>query len=69
MMIALGAIAKNALQLMLPQAGRSGDSRIFNFPAWTKEWDVEFMLWAPNRTEVQASRPALLVLLRESMAI
>ena len=39
-----------ALQAMLMQC--EGD-KILLFPAWPKEWDVEFKLHAPNKTTVQ----------------
>ncbi len=41
-----------ALQTMLLQW--DGD-RILLFPAWPKEWDVEFQLAAPHRTTVRGS--------------
>ena len=45
-----GGNAQQALQAMLMQA----DSRsIVLFPAWPKEWDVEFKLHAPMKTTVE----------------
>jgi len=45
-----GGNAQQALQAMLMQAdGR----RILLFPAWPKEWDVEFKLHAPMNTTVE----------------
>jgi len=45
-----GTVAEMALQTMLLQA--SGD-KILLFPAWPKEWDVQFKLHAPANTTVE----------------
>ena len=29
--------------------------KIYLFPAWPKEWDVEFKLWAPGNTVVKGA--------------
>jgi hypothetical protein len=39
-----------ALQSMLLQ---SDGKRVFLFPAWPREWDVDFKLHAPYRTVIQ----------------
>lgn len=45
-----GSVAMMALQSMLLQP--DGD-RLLLFPAWPKDWDVEFRLAAPNNTVVE----------------
>jgi hypothetical protein len=45
-----GGVLMKAFQAMLLQT--DGD-RIFLFPAWPKEWDVEFKLHAPRQTVVE----------------
>jgi hypothetical protein len=45
-----GNVAMIAMQRMLLQF--EGD-RMTLFPAWPKEWDVEFRLWGPRRTSVE----------------
>lgn len=45
-----GSVAVMALQTMLMQ---SEGRRILLFPAWPKEWDVEFKLHAPMNTTVE----------------
>jgi hypothetical protein len=45
-----GGVGQMALQLMLLQA--EGD-KLLLFPAWPKEWDVEFKLHAPQNTIVE----------------
>jgi len=45
-----GGVALMALQSMLLQ---SDQSRILLFPAWPKEWDVDFKLHAPQNTVVR----------------
>lgn len=47
-----GAVAMTALQRMLLQC--DGD-KMHLFPAWPKEWDVDFQLRAPGRTIVRGS--------------
>jgi hypothetical protein len=47
-----GSVAETALQLMLLQTeGR----KILLFPAWPKDWDVQFKLHAPINTTVEGS--------------
>lgn len=46
-----GSVALIALQRMLVQY--DGDE-IYLFPAWPKDWDVEFKLWAPKNTTIEA---------------
>lgn len=43
------------LQEMLMASDPFGDGKIFLLPAWPKEWDVDFRLYAPKRTIVEAS--------------
>ena len=45
-----GSVAEMALQTMLLQAD---GEKIMLFPAWPKEWDVEFKLHAPANTTVE----------------
>jgi hypothetical protein len=45
-----GGVAVRALQNMLIQT--EGDD-ILLFPAWPKEWDVKFKVWAPGQTSVE----------------
>jgi hypothetical protein len=47
-----GSVAMTALQRMLLQY--EGDE-IYLFPAWPKEWDVNFKLYAPGNTTVECS--------------
>lgn len=47
-----GTVGMIALQRMLLQYE---DNQITTFPAWPKEWDVEFRLWAPGKTIVEGS--------------
>ncbi len=47
-----GTVAMTALQRMLMQY--DGDE-IYLFPAWPKEWDVEFKLSAPYNTSIEGS--------------
>jgi uncharacterized protein DUF5703/glycosyl hydrolase family 95 len=47
-----GSVAMTALQRMLVQY--EGDE-IYLFPAWPKEWDVEFKLHAPQNTSIEAT--------------
>ena len=47
-----GAVAMTALQRMLVQY--EGDE-IYLFPAWPKDWDVEFKLFAPKNTTIEAT--------------
>jgi hypothetical protein len=47
-----GTVAMSALQRMLLQY--DGDE-IHLFPAWPENWDVDFKLYAPKNTVVQAS--------------
>ena len=47
-----GSVAMTALQRMLVQY--EGDE-IYLFPAWPKEWDVNFKLHAPGNTVIEAS--------------
>ena len=42
------------LQEMLLAADPYGDGKIHLFPAWPKEWDVDFKLHAPRQTVVEA---------------
>ena len=43
------------LQEMLMASDPFGDGKIFLLPAWPKEWDVDFKLYAPKQTIVEAS--------------
>jgi hypothetical protein len=45
-----GSVAMTALQRMLMQY--EGDE-IYLFPAWPKDWDVDFKLHAPNNTTIE----------------
>jgi len=45
-----GCVGVIALQRMLIQ---SDGGKIYLFPAWPKSWDVEFKLWAPERTVIE----------------
>ncbi len=45
-----GAVASRALQSMLIQ---HHEEKILLFPAWPKEWDVEFRIFAPMQTTVE----------------
>jgi len=45
-----GSVAMMALQSMLLQAD---GGKIFLFPAWPKEWNVEFKLHAPRNTTIE----------------
>jgi alpha-L-fucosidase 2 len=45
-----GGVGLIALQAMLLQAE---DNKILLFPAWPKDWDVDFKLHAPKRTTVE----------------
>ncbi len=45
-----GGAASMGLQCALLQAD---DDRIYLFPAWPKDWDVEFKLHAPDQTTVE----------------
>ena len=45
-----GNNAMTALQRMLLQAD---DGKILLFPAWPKEWDVDFKLHAPQNTVIE----------------
>ncbi|MGC9004290.1 MAG: DUF5703 domain-containing protein [bacterium] len=45
-----GGVLMKALQAMLMQ---TEGKKIFLFPAWPKEWDVHFKLYAPYRTTVE----------------
>lgn len=47
-----GSVAMSALQRMLLQY--DGDE-IYLFPAWPKDWDVEFKLKAPKNTSIEGS--------------
>ncbi len=47
-----GSVAMIALQRMLLQYE---GNEIYLFPAWPKEWDVDFKLYAPNNTTVEAT--------------
>ena len=47
-----GSVAMTALQRMLLQY--EGDE-IYLFPAWPKHWDVEFKLYAPKNTIIEAT--------------
>ncbi len=47
-----GGVLMKAFQSMLMQAD---GQRVFLFPAWPKEWDVEFKLHAPQQTIVEGS--------------
>ena len=47
-----GSVAMTALQRMLVQY--DGDE-IYLFPAWPKDWDVEFKLLAPKNTSIEAT--------------
>ena len=46
-----GGVANIAMQMMLLQT--QGD-KLLLFPAWPKEWDVDFKLRAPDKTTVHA---------------
>lgn len=43
------------LQEMLLAADPYGDGKIYLFPAWPKDWNVDFKLHAPQQTTVEAS--------------
>jgi alpha-L-fucosidase 2 len=47
-----GNVASMALQSMLLQAD---GNKILVAPAWPKDWEVDFKLWAPNNTVVEGS--------------
>jgi hypothetical protein len=47
-----GSVASMALQAMLLQAD---GNRVLVAPAWPKEWDVDFKLYAPNGTVAEGS--------------
>lgn len=47
-----GAVSMIALQRMLMQCE---GSKVFLFPAWPKEWDVEFKLHAPYNTVIEGA--------------
>lgn len=47
-----GSVAMTVLQRMLLQY--EGDD-IYLFPAWPKHWDVDFKLYAPKNTTVEAT--------------
>jgi len=46
-----GGVAQQAIQAMLLQAV---DEKLYLFPAWPNEWDVDFKLHAPGNTIVEA---------------
>ncbi|HRI43664.1 MAG TPA: DUF5703 domain-containing protein [Fimbriimonadaceae bacterium] len=46
-----GGNIMSTLQAMLLQADRG---KIYILPAWPRDWDVRFKLWAPGRTVVEA---------------
>lgn len=44
----------NTTQLMLMQAESfSNGGKIRILPSWPKEWDADFLLWAPGRTQIR----------------
>lgn len=45
-----GGVAQQTVQAMLLQAV---DDKLYLFPAWPKEWDVEFKLHAPKNTTIE----------------
>lgn len=47
-----GSVASIALQRMLMQAD---NGKIYLFPAWPKDWNVDFKLYAPDQTVVKGS--------------
>jgi len=47
-----GSVAMTALQRMLLQYE---GNEIYLFPAWPKDWDVDFKLHAPGNTTVKCS--------------
>jgi len=49
-----GGSGMTGIQEMLMAADPYGDGKIYLLPAWPKDWDVEFKLYAPQQTVIEA---------------
>jgi hypothetical protein len=50
-----GGSGMTGIQEMLMAADPYGDGKIYLLPAWPKEWDVDFKLYAPQQTVVEVT--------------